>query len=289
VNVLIDLAGAANDLDEGGARLLESEEQEARRQNDRWLEAWMVWRRARLALEKGDLSRARLLVDRARKLPQDIPRPSLLVPIAVLRMFIAEADGDGVAARAAVEETVAALDKTENVFTTGMMKALLARLSLAEGKDQEVDELVRAAEVELSDSPDQTMGAVALADALLSRGRIDDAARIFAGARERMSPAYSAFERMSFTIVEQRLLASSRKMADVAAARDALDDLGIKAAAQGYHYSSLQARLAAGELALRSGQPAVGRALLSLLVKEAKQRGFVAVAQRAARLVAQAG
>jgi len=143
---------------------------------------------------------------------------------------------------------------------------------------------------ELSDNYDETLGAVALADALLNRGRIDDAARIFAGAAERMSPAYSAFERMSFTIVEQRLLASSsRKAPDIAAARDKLDDLGAKAAAQGYYYASLQAKLAAGELALRFGQPAVGRALLSLLVKEAKQRGFLAVANRAAWLVAQAG
>ncbi len=286
VGTLVEIFGAAGNLDDA-SRLLEEEEGRARRDNDHPVEAWMLWRRAGLAVERGDLIRALPLLDKAKMVPLDTPRPYLTVAIALVRSLIAEAQGDAAAAHAALDDAIEVLDKVEG-SDAGLLRVLLARLDLTEGKDLDAEELVRGAAADLG-KDDNAYGAVALADALLSSGRIDAAMKTFAGARQRMSAAFGAFERMSYGIVEARLLAASRKPGDMAEARDKLDDLAARAAAQGYVYANLQARLASGEVSLRAGQLAVGRAVLSSLGKEARARGFVTVAERAARLVAQAG
>jgi tRNA A-37 threonylcarbamoyl transferase component Bud32/TolB-like protein len=286
VGALVEVFGAAGNLDDA-ARLLEEEEARARRDNDRPVEAWMLWRRAGLAVERGDLARALPLLDKAKMVPLDTPRPYLTISIALVRSVIAESQGDGAAAHAALEDAIGSLANVEG-SDSGVLRVLLARLDLLEGKNAEVEDLLREAAIDLN-SDENAYGALALSDALLSSGKLDQAARTFAGARQRTSAALGAFERMFYGIVEARLLAASRRPVDMAEAREKLDDLAARAAAQGYVYANLQARLASGEVSLHAGQIAVGRAVLSSLGKEAKARGFVAVAQRAARLVAQAG
>jgi ATP/maltotriose-dependent transcriptional regulator MalT len=286
VATLVEIFGDGGHLDDA-VQLLEEEEARARHDNDHTLEAWILWRRAGLAVERGDLPRAQLLLDKARMVPHEAPKGYLMVSIAMVRSLIAEAQGDTAAAHAALDEAIEALGKIEG-SDAGLLRVMVARLDVTAGTDADVEALVQGAAADLG-KDENAYGAVALADALLTSGKIVEAMRTFAGARQRMSSAFGAFERMSYHIVEARLKASSRDNKDMADARETLDDLAAQAAAQGYVYANLQARLASGEVSLRSGQLAVGRAVLSSLGKEATARGFVTLAQRAARLVAQAG
>jgi hypothetical protein len=68
----------------------------------------------------------------------------------------------------------------------------------------------------------------------------------------------------------------------VARALSRLHEIAAQSAKNGYYSLELEARLAAGEIAMRAGQSKAGREQLALVERDASANGFGLIAQRSA-------
>jgi hypothetical protein len=129
---------------------------------------------------------------------------------------------------------------------------------------------------------DDELGAhLVLARALLSSGKIAEAQSEigFAAGLVAMSQKRSAH--LNFSIVAARVRSASGQTTDYAEAAKTLHRTLSEATKYGYVGYAFEARLALGEIEMKSDKGA-GRAHLAALEKEAAAKGFLLIARKAA-------
>jgi hypothetical protein len=118
---------------------------------------------------------------------------------------------------------------------------------------------------------------------LETQGRRDEARKASAPAEEAAGKSEKQHVKLAAAAMTARLRAASGAPRDVAAALRALDSVRAEAVRAGFVKEQLEASLELGELEIRSGRAAAGRARLRTLAREAQAKGLGLVARRAER------
>lgn len=121
---------------------------------------------------------------------------------------------------------------------------------------------------------------IVLAQALVAQGRNADAYKTLEEAEKAngMTKQNNRPRNIRFAIETARLRAALGKIAE---AKSSLETALAEAAKYGLGGDQLEARLGLGEIEMKSGQTAVGRARLKALAKDARAKGFLLIARKA--------
>ncbi|HVB57310.1 MAG TPA: tetratricopeptide repeat protein [Candidatus Acidoferrales bacterium] len=165
--------------------------------------------------------------------------------------------------------------------------AAAARLAIAEldcdlGKPADAEPLVREA-LQTFVAEKETGGEVSaqglLAKALFEQGKIKDAAQTISDAISLSEASRDERRRLGLDVIQAKVLAAgNHRLEAMATARAALSD----AKRRGFVLKSLEASLVLGEIQLKNGYNAAGRARLMTVEREARQMGIALVARKAA-------
>lgn len=162
-------------------------------------------------------------------------------------------------------------------------RVLAAQLSIGEDHPEKAEPLAREAREILKKhgyAEAATFANVILAQALLTQGKSSEAGKeLDAIASEK---AEDENLRLTLGLVKAGVRAASQEPQDQAAALQILKSTQQEATQRGFKEFELEARLSIGELEIQSGKTAAGRAHLAAVEKNAKSKGFVLVAHKAA-------
>lgn len=170
----------------------------------------------------------------------------------------------------------------------GRIDLYLAELFLDKGKDEEAAMTARrAAEVyEANKTPGGEAAAnLLLARTLLASGRTSQAREKVEQAAKVASDTHNRELALSAAVASARVRASSLNPKDVRDALAMLKNLLGLAGRSTFAEQLYEARLALGEIELKSTDQAAGRSYLEALQKEASRQGFQLIAQKAATVL----
>ncbi|HEY2943204.1 MAG TPA: tetratricopeptide repeat protein [Vicinamibacteria bacterium] len=241
----------------------------------------------RIASERGDLGRALNNYDQALAINRATGERSSIASSLHRIAEVMYAEGNLTEARKKEEEALAILVQLGEELFTPEARVALARVAIEEGRAAEAEAMARQAAQTFSKHKASDFEAAAqglLADALLAQGKLAEARRAAARAMSLAGKSHSQRVRLSVAIVNARVRAAGRSPADTAAALRSLQAVRAEAEKADRRGLSFEAQLALGEVELRAGQSAAGRARLEALEREATARGFRLVAGKAAAL-----
>jgi eukaryotic-like serine/threonine-protein kinase len=159
----------------------------------------------------------------------------------------------------------------------------LADLLTEEGNPGEAQSLARAAlgglAREKGPADDQVWAYIVLARALLARGKAEDAQSEVARAAETAAASQNRGLLLQLAITAARVHATLGQPSE---AKRSLDATIAEARKYGFVPHQLDARLALGEIEMKSGQTASGRVHLQALEREAHAKGFELIARKSA-------
>ena len=128
---------------------------------------------------------------------------------------------------------------------------------------------------------DQAEPEIVLAHALLAEGNIAAAERALARIEPRLQITQDRLLRLSAGVAAARVAAAKPGPAGLARAKRELEGIIAEAATLGAVAIGLDARLALGEIEIRTGDLASGRVRLAALQRDALNKGFNSIARRA--------
>jgi tetratricopeptide (TPR) repeat protein len=166
----------------------------------------------------------------------------------------------------------------------------LAELSIEEGHPADAQEPLRDAleiirQLQLRD--DELAAHVVLARALLSLGRRAEAEKEIDLATQLVAKSQNHAAHLEFSIVAARIHAASGQSAELADATRTLSIALAEATKHGFAGYQFEACLSLGEMEVKSGHAAAGRARLQALEKDATPKGFLLIARKAAAALGQ--
>jgi DNA-binding winged helix-turn-helix (wHTH) protein/tetratricopeptide (TPR) repeat protein len=247
---------------------------------------------ASLRLTMGDLKTARSHIEPALKAcaAQMIARQNGSA-ISVMGDIL-KSEGNLSEARKKYQEALEIYTKADAQDLIPGMKMNLAQVALEEEHTAEAEKSLRdlsAAFEQLKDSDGASNALMLLSRALQSEGRLDDARKSLFSA-EQLSRSVSDWTlEMNLVIQNVRLKVAADSAPKVqskafAVARTHLHTVLAAARKQGNYTMECAARLALGELELRSNPP-MARVQLEALAKETHDRGFELVSRKATQLL----
>ena len=198
------------------------------------------------------------------------------------------AQGDLVAARMKGEEALAIRTEIGEQWTTAASRASLAALSLDEGQPAAAEALARQAAGEFGKLKSEENVAVTdsvLARSLLEQGKTSEAQKVIQTAQELSARSGVIPVHFEVDIAAARIRAAAAnhsRQDETEAAKRSLEAVLVKASRHGYLGYEFQSRLALGEIEMKSGKTTAGRARLQALERDAKAKGFLLIARRAA-------
>jgi serine/threonine-protein kinase len=202
----------------------------------------------------------------------------------VARVFLAA--GDSKAARSALQKSPPLWPEARPLRTATFDLAMAqAEIALEDGRWIEARRAAQqAATLRREDGrPDDEAAARSLiALTWLGEGRVRDAREAITQVEQRLKTSEDRLLRLSSGVVAARVQAASGRAAEIAHARQRLQELVREAMELGAVAIALNARLALGGIEMRAGDKVAGRATLASLEREAADKGFVGVARRAA-------
>jgi serine/threonine protein kinase/tetratricopeptide (TPR) repeat protein len=160
----------------------------------------------------------------------------------------------------------------------------LANLALEEGKAAEAEALARAAGEEFDKEKVADNGASAygvLAVAQLEQNKLADAQKSASRAMSLAQQTAYKPPRFDATIANAKVQAAA---GDPTAALKTLEGVRAEAVKYGYVPYDFEARLAIGEIEMKSGKIAAGKARLTQLEKDSREKGYVLAAEKAGKL-----
>jgi eukaryotic-like serine/threonine-protein kinase len=168
----------------------------------------------------------------------------------------------------------------------GSSTITLADIDMAEGRPQDAHARLLPMAKVLED--DQHGFAVTYYDEIaavqLAEGKLTDAQRTAAHARQLLAGQKTGFDNDHLTITEAKVAAAlhpdDRDVLARSLAR--LREVAARSNKSGFYSLELEARLAEGEIEMRSGDTTPGRELLARLERDANANGFGLIAQKAA-------
>jgi tetratricopeptide (TPR) repeat protein/TolB-like protein/tRNA A-37 threonylcarbamoyl transferase component Bud32 len=233
-----------------------------------------------IAFAKGDLAGAKSSVEEAALLS----RKGDSLSYAFAQTGIGEilrVRGDLAAARRKYEEVLELVKKNGVKGIVSERELSLAELDIEEGRPAEGEARVRNAAPEFGREnlrDDQVLATVILARALLAQGKNDEAAKEVEAGRSLSGASVST--RLNLAVTRARVEAALGKTGE--AKKQATQALQL-ATKHGFVPEQLEARLALGEIEMKSGEADSGRARLAGLEKDAQTKGFLLIARKAAR------
>jgi tetratricopeptide (TPR) repeat protein/DNA-binding winged helix-turn-helix (wHTH) protein len=212
-----------------------------------------------------------------------------------------ETEGDLKGARKQFEDALAIRQKMGEVDLISETQTALADLDLEEGKPEQAEALLRTAIAQFEkekEDPDASSAYVVLSRALLMRGKTDEAKQAVRRASElslgNSDPALKLPLAIQSARVEMAGVgptthgARANSAASVASVRQQLRSAVASASKSGYYGLECEARLALGELELKSN-PTDGRDQLSALAAETRSRGLELLAQKSEHTMVDSG
>jgi len=267
---------------------LASEADRLRFPEDRHEETRALQRVAETALARGDVALARGHADRmigAARTPFSSPRTRLSASSFMVRLLVVQ--GDLAAASALMQEVNAHrwVSDSTSPYTPFDVLLTLALVALDDGRLSESRSFAQRA----LDSgrrglePDrQAAAASLLALGWLAEGSLPEARRAIAQTEARLPVTQDRLLRLTGGIAAARVRAASRSAGAVVAARRQLESLIQEAGDLGAVAIQFDARVALGQIEIKAGEVAAGRARLAALRQDAAAKGFVSLAAKAA-------
>jgi tetratricopeptide (TPR) repeat protein len=268
----------------GAAKMFRESLALSREIGDQDLAAGALENLANTLVAQGDLAEAEKTYDDSLRLFSEIGSKSDAANVLSDLGDLFEAKGDLVKALQKHTEGLAIRRGLGERTWVAESQLALAELSLEEGQTMSAEARLHEAlqvfrQQQLSD--DELGAHLVLARALLSSGKIAEAQSEigFAAGLVAMSQKRSAH--LNFSIVAARVRSASGQTTDYAEAAKTLHRTLSEATKYGYVGYAFEARLALGEIEMKSDKGA-GRAHLAALEKEAAAKGFLLIARKAA-------
>src|SRR5580658_1498051 len=234
-----------------------------------------------LYLDEGDLPEAKKMFEQALEIKRNLHnRHSEAFTLSALGDLLFY-EGDIGAAKKAHEDALAIRTQLGEKGTAAQDSLALARLKLEEGHPEEALSAARKIEADFHTQNQvdyESAAHVLAARCLLELGKLAEAEAEIRQA-EKLVKADDHVAHLPVAIAAARIATAS---GDLANARKILGQTLAEATRANLLYSQYDARLALGELEIKSGNMAVGRARLATLEKDAKGKGFLLIARKAA-------
>jgi len=242
---------------------------------------------ASLYLDEGDLVRAGEMEDQALAVGREIGEKNLIADALGHLGDIRLQQGNFAAARKSYSEAFSIWNEMGYKRNLSAVRGSLADLSIEEGHLQDAATSLRTLRDEFSkqkDSESQVAAETSLARALLEEEHPTDAEKEIHAA-QRLLPGIRDFDILhAFEIVAARVQFA---LGNSAAAKKKLEGALSESIKAGFVPYQFEARLALGEIEIKSNQSAAGRAHLEQLRKDAASKGFLLIVHKAAAAAAE--
>jgi tetratricopeptide (TPR) repeat protein/predicted Ser/Thr protein kinase len=234
--------------------------------------------------EQGELDTARRSYEEAVTMLREVGNKSQLVTTLMRFGDLLVEQADLARARRLYDEALAISTEARDQRGIAVTRRSLAWLALEDNRAAEAEALARTAADDFGRQKaiDREASARGLiASAQLAQGRAADAQATLREAERLFGTIQNASIRLSTSVAEARVRAAT---GDVAAAERRLTAIVAEARKLGYIYNEYEARLALGEVAMNGTQREAARTALAALEGEAKAKGMLLVARKAAAL-----
>jgi eukaryotic-like serine/threonine-protein kinase len=235
----------------------------------------------------GDLREAKANLEQSVRMDREIgDKRTMGYAMSELGLMLS-ASGDLAEASRAYQEALGIWTEFGNQLFVENTQIALAELLTEEGDLEKAESLARSGLdgllKEKAPADNQAEAHNVLAEALLARGRAEDANREITSAEEAAAASQDRSLRMQINVTSARVLSA---LGDVSGAKKSL--AATIAKARKYHLLpvELDARLASGEAEMHSGLATAGRIHLRALEEDARSKGFLLVARKAAAAAA---
>ena len=256
-----------------------------RETGDRNSQATVLANLADIAAETGDTSKAISLMEESitafRVLDNKASVAYALSRLSDLLIIT----GDLAEARKKQEEALFLRTQTGEKGGVADSKLLLAQIALLNSSPLEAEELARFAVDQFRTegrTDDEASGMAVLARALLAQRKSAGAQEASQRAEELSSKSKNSSLRLSVAITAASIRAVG---GDSGRATNELNKIIAEARRSGLVAGELEARLILGQIELASGRPQAGRSRLTELRRDAAEKGFTGIADRAAAAV----
>jgi serine/threonine protein kinase/tetratricopeptide (TPR) repeat protein len=247
--------------------------------------AYCLWARGYMLYHRGKLGEAKVNFEESLQINRQV-NDRLISADALLSLAdVFLAAGDLTQAREKNEGALGIWNEIGQKRMTTWSRVALAKLLIEEGHPDKAEAPTRQALVEFRAeklTDEQILSEAVLGEALLAAGKSAEALQEVNQVAGLVSKSQDPSARLKMAIVAARARAACGKPADIAAATKSLLATHAEATKYGYFGFQLEARLALGEIEMKSGKTAAGHARLEALQKEAMAKGFGLIARKAA-------
>jgi serine/threonine protein kinase/tetratricopeptide (TPR) repeat protein len=236
-----------------------------------------------LFFDAGDLTEALQTCNASLQLRQELGHRPDIARSQVSTGDIFLAQGSLADARQNYEQALSIQKDLQENSEAAYTQVALARLALEDGRVADARSLAESAAAILStekDKSDEAEARAVLAEALLDLGNIIDSRAQFDLASKLADEAGDPGLKIKVAIVGAMIDAQSGQ---IDRSLKTLESARKSAHASGLIGTEFEATLMLGETEIKNGRAATGRPLLQVLAKEAKAKGFNAIATKAAR------
>jgi tetratricopeptide (TPR) repeat protein len=235
-----------------------------------------------VSADQGEFAQAKKLYEQSLAVCREIANKNLSANALSGEADLLMAEGDLNGAREKQEKALALRQELGEAGTVTESRLSLAMLSIEQGHPAEAEEPARDAVENFRKQKEASSEALAraiLSRSLLAQGKLPEAQTSIEGAEALLRNNADQDTRFFVEIAAARLRAA---LGNSAEAVKRLSAVVTKAKQTGFVGHQLEARLALGEIEMKSANPAVGHSHLAALEKEAAQKGFQLIARKAA-------
>ena len=237
----------------------------------------------------GELPTAKKMLDQAQALLTETGNKNYLVYVLSGQGDVNMASGDLAVARRKYEEAISSANALGQKGPAAENQVLLAEVAIEEGHPADAAAALRQTlntfrSLEASD--DELAALTGLAESLLAQNETAEARKQLDLAERLRAKSQDPAIRFQFDLVAARIRAAEGKPAE---GEKNLEATLVRANKQGYVNYQLRIQLALGEIEMKSGKSAAGRARLAALQKDAAAKGFHLIARKAAEAQKPAG
>lgn len=239
---------------------------------------------------QGDLAGARKNYAHSLEQSREIGNKSTMAYALYGLGEISLSEGDVAGARENHEKALALRNELGEKGSTADSRFALSRVCIEEGHPAQAEALARQAAEEFhrENEPDEeVLSDAALVRSLLVQGKRAEALKALEPATRLTAASQNRAVRLEAAIIAARARAASGKAWDITQAVRSLKATLAEATKLGFVGYQLEARLALGEIEMKSGSLAAGRARLEALEKEVTAKGFGLIARKAAAAMKQ--
>jgi serine/threonine protein kinase/tetratricopeptide (TPR) repeat protein len=236
-------------------------------------------------MDEGKLGEARKNQEEALAIAQEMGNKSLTAYALYLIGEVYVSQGDLAAARKSDEQALEIRKELGEPRTIGESQLSLAALAIEEKHFPSAESTAREAAQQLeklNSEDDAAVGYYDLARALAAQGKIADAQAAIDKASALTQKGADTNIRLRVAIEAALIRADSGASADISEAKKTIESALADATKQNLSGIQLEARLAMGEVEMKSGTHTAGRARLAALQRDATTKGFRLLARKAA-------